>query len=268
MKNILLLSIFFISFFCFSQYDTIYSNNKKLIGTVKEVSEETIKFIYQDEELLNTIHKNTIQKIVFKNGREEIFVNNSFLKEVDFLVDYNKIHITLSEKDTQGLYFLGEVNAKAEGFSEFSNDEKIKKKAYQRFKQNAAMLGANLIFLTERIKKNSYAYDEIPFTRLSGFAYSDKIPNYDLFIEKINDRTGFKATTKYSLSFKDNIINTYSYKKKIEIYEIQNDKGFIYIIGKIKGVKNDLFRVVRFDDESFILHYETKNNVYNVEFNF
>ena len=56
-KTILLLSTILKTSFLIAQNDTIYTNNDKIIGSVKEITEDAVKFSYPDEDFTNSIYK-------------------------------------------------------------------------------------------------------------------------------------------------------------------------------------------------------------------
>ena len=59
--------------------DSIFTSSDVLIVNIKEVTEESVKFSYPGEEILNTVSANTISKIVFRTGRIQTFAEeNSF----------------------------------------------------------------------------------------------------------------------------------------------------------------------------------------------
>src|SRR5678815_2087658 len=75
-------------FNCIAQSDTIYTNTEKIPCTVKEVTADAVKFIYPNEEIINTVYKNTIQKIVFKSGRVQTFAEATNYKTVNGATEY------------------------------------------------------------------------------------------------------------------------------------------------------------------------------------
>lgn len=83
MKKILLIIVIsLVSNKVFNQVDTIFSNNQKIPCNVKEITPDAVKFSYLGEDLINTIYKNSIQKIAFKSGRIQEFTEASSLKKV------------------------------------------------------------------------------------------------------------------------------------------------------------------------------------------
>ena len=67
-KSAFLFVLLLFSVRAFGQTDTIFSNNEKIPCIVKEIKESSVVYVHPGEELLNSIYKNAVQKIVFKNG--------------------------------------------------------------------------------------------------------------------------------------------------------------------------------------------------------
>lgn len=71
-KSAFLFVLLLFSVRAFGQTDTIFSNNEKIPCIVKEIKESSVVYVHPGEELLNSIYKNAVQKIVFKNGRVQV----------------------------------------------------------------------------------------------------------------------------------------------------------------------------------------------------
>src|SRR5215469_11206688 len=180
MKKILFsLFFFFIVNSVFSQYDTIYSNNDHFACTVKEITPDAVKFSYPNEDLINSVYKNTIQKIVFKSGRVQTFAESTYFKTVNSADDYDNVSFSHVLTEVQGLYKIGEVGAKSRGTTTLSNMEKVKERAERKVKIEAAMMGANVVYLTQFGTSQNrvgtyYTAGQATATNISGVAYSNQ----------------------------------------------------------------------------------------------
>ena len=96
-------------------FDKIYTGGKVIECTVKEVTPDAVKYSYPNEELINTIYKNTITRIEFKSGRVETFSETATLQTVTSCLDWEKVNVTQLEYEVKGLFKLGDVSAKAKG---------------------------------------------------------------------------------------------------------------------------------------------------------
>ena len=256
----------------FSQSDTIYTNNEKIICSIKEVTPDAIKFIYPNEDVLNSVYKNTVQKIVYKSGRVQLFAENTSYKTVTGPKDFENVSITKVESEVKGLFKLGDVSSKAKGTTEFSNQERVKERAYRKLKVQAAMMRANIIFLTDsRTQGNKiggkYESSQTSEASFSGVAYTNTLPNYNDFVKVLGNTTRVTAmevvvlkSSASDMDFKE--INTY-----LTINKVYNENGLIMIDGKIEGVKNkNTFRVTNFSSGSFTIVFEDKDSMYNYRF--
>jgi len=48
--------------------DTIVINNQKTACSVKEITPDAVKYTYPNEDVINSVFKNTVQKIIFRGN--------------------------------------------------------------------------------------------------------------------------------------------------------------------------------------------------------
>jgi hypothetical protein len=257
----------------YSQTDTIFSNNDKISCTVKEIISEEIKYVYPNEELTNSIYKNVVQKIVFKSGPIQTFAQATSFKIIKNVDDYKNVTITQIESEIKGLFKLGEINSKAKGTTTISNQIRVKERAYNKLKLNAAMMGANIIYIyNQRAEGNKqggyYQSDSSNETSLSGIAYSNSLPNYDSFINIVGEKKYFTAVEKNSLWSSGSDINKSQIDYKFRIDTVTNESGFIMVKCNFFESGSETYRVVSFNREYFNLYFEDKSSCYNVKVKF
>src|SRR5471030_2934650 len=170
----------------YAQVDTVIVNNQKIACSVKEITPDAIKYTFPGEDVINSVYKNTVQKIVFKSGRVQTFAEATSYKTVSNVMDYDKVTITSVESEVRGLYKLSDVSSKAKGTTTLSNQERVKERAYRKIKIQAAMFGANVIYLTnQRTEGNKYGSyytsGSTAETNLTGIAYSNVLPDFEAF---------------------------------------------------------------------------------------
>ena len=150
-----ILSLSFIK--SYAQTDTIIINNQKIACTVKEITPDAVKYTYPNEDLINTIYKNTVQKIIFKSGRVQTFVEATSYRSINSVSDYNNVTITSVESEVKGLFKIADVSSKAKGTTVYSSQERVKDRAYRTMKIQAAMFGANVVSLNpQKTEGNKY----------------------------------------------------------------------------------------------------------------
>jgi len=271
MKRRILTSIAVIlSTLCFGQTDTIFSNSEKIPCIIKEITPEAVKYAFPGEELITTIYKNAVQKIVFKSGRIITFAESTSFKKVENVQDYENVSITQVESEIKGLFKVGDVSSKAKGGSTFSNQERIKERAYHKLKIQAAMQGANIIYLTnQRTEGNKfgsrYQGSSTAETNLSGVAYTTLLPSFKDFEKLISGKKIFNAVQELKLYSSASDMSQSQLKTQFEISNITNESGLIILEGQFQGdSKNSKFRVVSFLVNSFNIFYESKSTAYNI----
>jgi hypothetical protein len=252
-----------------AQMDTIYTGHDKLVVTVREVGADEVKFVYQNEDLVNSIFKNTIQKIVFKSGRVQTFAQTTSLKVVKSADDWENVAVTQLESETKGLYKLGDVSAKAKGTTELANQERVKQRALRKLKIETAMLGGNLVYtINQRSQGNimgsQYTSGQSTETSFTGIAYSNTLPDYNKFMSKIGDRKDFIVWSLTKLWSSSSDMTYVEEQKAINIEKVYQEGGTIMVNAATIVSKQPTFRVTYFDDEYFTLMYRDKSTIYNL----
>lgn len=255
---------------CFGQSDTIFSNNQKIACSVKELTPDAVKYTYPGEDLMNSIYKNAVQKIVFKSGRVQTFAEATSYKTVASVNDYENVTITQAEGEVKGLYKVGDVSSKAKGTTTFSNQERVKERAYKKLKIQAAMMGANIVYLTnQRTEGNKmggyFQSGSTAETNLTGIAYTNQLPDIEDFKKIIADKRDFYAVLEAKLWSSASDMSIAGSQNKFVISEMTNENGLIMIKGQLEGVSAySKFRVVSFTKEFFNIFYEDKSTAYNI----
>jgi hypothetical protein len=270
-KTAILLLVLIFACKVYAQLDTIYSNEGVLAVNIKEVLPDAVKFSYPTEDLLITVYKNTVQKIKYKSGRIETFAEASSFKQVKGAQDWENVSIAKVESEVKGLYKIDDVSSKAKGATTLSNMDKVKDRSYKKLKIEAAMLGANIIYLTnERVQGNQfgtqYQAGNSTETNLSGIAYSNVRPKYSEFNEIYSKINRFKLVKKLYLGRNslDLELSNEGLPPTVVITGITENEGFIYVNSIIKTEGTNNFRVVYFDEKNIILMYKDKRKIYNL----
>lgn len=172
MKSTLFALLFtLVSVGAFAQDTIVKLNGQQLKAKVVEVSNTDIKFHYPNEDLINSVNKNLVQEIRFASGRLEPVTTRV---EIFTEEDWPKVQVTTLESDVAGLVKLGEVRAKANGATVFSNAAKVDERATEKFKREAARLGAHMVLIqSKNVRGPDYNYFGSTSARsvLTGIAY-------------------------------------------------------------------------------------------------
>lgn len=269
----LILTLFFVTtaVVCNAQVDTIVSNNTKIACVVKEITPDAVKYTYPNEDMLNSVYKTTVQKIIFKNGRVQTFAEATSYKAIEGVMDFDKVTITVVEGEVKGLYKLTEVSSKAKGTTVFSSQERVKDRAYRKLKIQAAMFGANIVYLTnQRTEGNKYGgyfqSGSSAETNLTGVGYSNILPDYEKFKQLVGTKTDFTAVRKYELGASDTDVSQNGIDVPFTIMNVSLENGIVLITAQLKGENNNnVFQLANVSDTSFNVAYKHKGTAYNVE---
>lgn len=263
--------ILFLSFptFLFGQTDTIFTTNEKIGCIVKEIGEDVVKYVYPGEEALNSVYKTSIYKIHFKSGRIQTFAESASLKTVRYAIDWENVALTQVEHEVRGFYKLGEVSAKAKGTTTLSSMDKVKDRAVRKLKIEAAMQGANIVYVTyQNSQGNQLGTDnsagKTTDTNLSGVAYSNAAPKTDEFLAKFGSQKELKTKQKISLWSSSPDLNTETLSATSFILNKASvENGQLVIEGKMQYFGTGKFRVVYWENDFFVLYSQSGSTVYN-----
>lgn len=253
----------------YAQVDTVYANNQKIACSVKEITPDAVKYTFPGEDVINSVYKNTVQKIVFKSGRVQTFAEATSYKTIKGVMDFNNVTMTSVESEVRGLYKLSDVSSKAKGTTVYSSQERVKDRAYKKLKIQAAMFGANIILLTDQRTEGNkygtyYTSGSTAETNLTGIAYSNIVADYDGFKKLIGDKTNFIASTRYELGASDSDVSLDAVEKPFVITKVDNENGVTFIEGSLKGESNIFkFQLAGFTESSFSIAYKWKGTAYN-----
>ena len=268
MKLLAFLFILFISSHSFGQVDTIFSANLKIGCTIKEITTDAVKFSYPGEDLINSVYKNTIQKIVFKSGRVQTFAESTSFKTVNNGRDYSNVSFTFVPSEVQGLVKLGDVSSKAKGTTVYSSMTKVKERAERKIKIQSAMMGANIVFIAQNNTTGNqvgsyFQAGKSTETNLNGVAYSSSMPTYDDFAKLIGQRKTFQTYEKYELAGSSADLDSTSFSKPVDLDKLYSENGLIMFDAKIKGIDGKTFRVIDFSTFGFTLVWKDGDKIYN-----
>lgn len=266
MKNlILVLAIVFSGMLAQAQADTIFTFSDYIVCIVKEIGDDEIKYTFPDEEFLITFKKSKVQKIVFKSGREMVFVESTNFKDVNGWEDYNKVSITTISHEVDGLYKMGEVSSLITGGTNYSSSSKLRIKAEKSLKIQAAMIGANIVYKhsDHTSAGKSVGTDFIVSTTanssISGIAYSNRLLDIEEFKIKTNVSDELRLIKIVKMNYRDRSPSTnYVNNKKMSIknYKIIDNSIIIEYKGK-------MLKLIAITDTQIILMEKTDKYVSN-----
>jgi len=200
-----------------AQQDTIFkANGDQLFVHIKEVTETSVKYVFPKEDALNTVNKSSIKKISYKSGRQDFFESQLSLLDITSCLDWNKVHLSNIETEITGLRKVANLGAKAQGMTTWSSTVKLQDRAYDKIKMQAAMLGANMVYIIEQNTEEAVhggrtGSAKLPGVTVSGSCYTSQnksglnINNGEYQVGQVY-KLGANDFNMYELNGKDEVI--------------------------------------------------------------
>jgi hypothetical protein len=133
---------------------------------ITKTTPDFVEFTYPKETLVNTEYKNTIVKIIYSSGREEVCSEKTQLQKINGVDDWEKVVITYTESDVKGLSKVGQITKTSGlGGGGIMSTTLGYKDALKKIKKEAAKQGACIVWITDNT--NEYT----THVRLTGIAY-------------------------------------------------------------------------------------------------
>lgn len=154
-----------------TKLDTIYMlGRRKLVVEVRNISSMSVRYSELGSDETITLERKQIQKIIFSNGRKEVF-NKPVMMMVEE-GDWKTVIITDRKNDVEGLYEMGKVEAKSSAGSRSAKS--AKKSARIRLQKKAANVGGMIVLITK--EESVGGFGEPPTYVVSGIAYGYEPP--------------------------------------------------------------------------------------------
>lgn len=140
-----------------------------IVCKVSELTDNSIKYKFEGEDLVNTIYKNLVKEIIFQSGRIQKVTEKIEINGPD---DWEKVQITNLETDIAGLTKKGELTANAASGWSTTGEGKMQAKAMEKLKKQAAAIGAHIVLiLTTTSKGGTYGISGGTKASVTGVAY-------------------------------------------------------------------------------------------------
>ncbi len=181
-------------------------------------------------------------------------------------MDYNNVSITTVEGEVKGLYKLGDVSSKAKGTTKLSSEEKVKERAYRKLKIEAAMVGGNVVLLTNQVSAGSKVgyFGSKAATNLTGICYSNTLPDYNKFKQLIGSKSNFSAVKQFKLYASDSDVSQSDIHKSFTMHNIINENGIVYLEADLQDEHISKFQLVNYTADSFSIAYQNEDTSYNI----
>jgi hypothetical protein len=273
-----LLVCLLISGISFSQTknDKLFLTDETKEVKIKEVGPDFIKYTFPGEEVLYTISKNVVNKIEFSSGRIEEFTTP--FKEINSILDIEKVFITFNPDDVQGLDMKGDLFSKAVGVTTLSSVNNVNNRALTKLKTEAFMMGANALYIGNQFQRgNQYGNENTPgnstMTTYSARAYTSKKLDIAAAKEMIENHK-FNYYQRLELSRNDwspNLVLQESWDKDYfpildELGEVSEKDGVLFVKLNSKKLGDKKLQVVRIGEDQLTLMDRTDKKIINYDF--
>ena len=173
MRKIIVLFILLAPSVFMSAQDKIVTHYGETIGCkVTELTDNSIKYKFEGEDITNNISKNLVEEIKFSTGRTQKITDKIVINGES---DWKKVQITNLESDIDGLKKKGEYMAKASSGWSTTGEGKMQAQAMEKLKKIAAKNGAHMVLiLTTTSKGGGFGFSGGAKASVTGIAYGYK----------------------------------------------------------------------------------------------
>ena len=248
----------------FGQTDTIFTKIDTISCKVVKIKKDSIAYSTTNNGSILLISKKKVDKIVYKNGKMVSIKEELSLKRIEGVSEYNDVQISFNDSDITNCTKI--IKVSTEYSSANNGQSKSLNKAYSLLKLQAAMLGANIIYLPEQNALDPNKVGDTTQTSITGIAYCDKLPTLEMFQKAIGENTTFGSTEQWYMHLGKPDVYQFHYSGKLIIDHAYEDKGFVYIEAELKSFpKVKTFRLISLSAKSFMLYFEMGTTAYNVQ---
>jgi len=127
-----------------AQDKIIKLTGESIFCKVTEITDDIIKYKSVDEDLIRNIQKEKVQKIIFETGKIEEVISRVEIKGEK---DWDKVSVTNTEADVDGLFRGEEMKAKTTSRILSANKSVLKMRTLEELKRKAAARGYHMVLL-------------------------------------------------------------------------------------------------------------------------
>lgn len=251
-----------------AQVDTIFTHEAVIPCNITEITETAAKYQYPGEAHNNSISLNAVRRIVYRSGRVQEFAARTSFRRLSSPMEWEQVAIASVESEVQGLYKVDDVSSKAKGTTEFSNQERVKRRAIDKMKMQSAILGGNVVYMVQ-MRSDGTKYNWLTGggstaeTSLFGVAYSSQMPRLADVEKLVNSHTDFSVIEEVTMVNTDSKYSVDKMAEKLTIDRVYDDSGLVMLEGHIRGIKEQVFRVTFCNESDFYIAYKTRRGVFS-----
>ncbi|ABG59031.1 hypothetical protein [Cytophaga hutchinsonii] len=254
----------FLSLTGFCQTDTIFSRSGKIVCKVLKIKVDSIIYVTTASEKHQSIFKKEVDKIIYKNGKTVSIKNERSVQQIEGISNFEDVVITMNESEIKSYRKIRDVEAKYTFSSDPKQADKNLDKSLRVLKIQAAMQGANIIYLPDYVTQITDTTNK----QLTGVAYCSALPSVELFEKLTENKNNFKSTDQWYMYAGKTDVYQLVYNGTFRIDEIYTENDIITITGELKSFpKVTSFRLISLTTKAFMLYFEVGTIAYNVRVN-
>lgn len=178
-----------------------YGGQKILVCKVSVLSSVIYYSLIEKPTVSQKIDRKDVEKIIYKNGRVDVFNNAAF--EVMEDGRWETVLVTYDKKDIQGLYKRKDVSATS---SPTKSKKKAKENVIIKLQKLTANAGGTIVLITD--VQFFGGFDENPGYTMEGIAYGTEPPEEGTNVVEDKSKTNAQAGKKQENQQKTGTSNT------------------------------------------------------------
>ena len=149
----------------------IMHNTNEILGKVTEISDNYIKYIPYDQDLVRTIGQQAVCSIEFENGRTEEITSKVVI--LDPKRDWQNVIVVYDHTAVKGMNKVGEATKKANSaWSTNTKKEGLEKKVFEKLKKECVKFGGEVILVIRKDSQSQGGFGSYGFAEISAEFYT------------------------------------------------------------------------------------------------
>jgi hypothetical protein len=265
MNKILFASILFLlNLSLVAQTDTLVTHDSKISCKVLKIQTDSIKYTFIGSKKALHISNKDVDRVIYKNGKIFSIKDDIRLKHIEGISNFNDVVVSFTPTDT--LHTIRLENIYIPVSYQSSGQKNYLEKKYTLLRIQAAMQGANLIYIPEQKILTAEGITDTSIINLYGIAYSSEKITLDTIEKILGDKNNLIATHQWYLQDGKSDVYQLYFNGIFIINEISELNGHIFFTGQLKGFpKVSTFQLISISDAFFTINFTMNETLYNVQ---
>jgi hypothetical protein len=246
--------------------DSLFTANGLFLVDVSEITNDAVKYKFQNEVSLKIIAKKDVLRIRLNTGENITFY--SIYNPISSANQWAKVSVVYTKSELKEIVRLTELKPNKINSKFFSSASKNRLRGLDLLKMQTAMLGGNIVYLnSQQTKLNDEMLIGLPKnTIVYGIVYASKKIEMNDFKKYYGDNLDFVLTKKEEFNFTNQTeIKDMSFAAQLVYLEnFQENNDGLYVITKIpKLAKSESYKVTYLDTDKVIIMWKDKSRIIN-----